>query len=219
MQLVPRRRPTSLPCANALAEVVGGSDVLERQEPAFLDRQHLGDVDRPTEGELDPLGIGDHREQCVDALHLGVPQMVARAAGHRVVPGDVELLEQVDRAVADLGEEVVRRELDREANGVGTLVLLVDAGHAGLVGQRQSALLPGHREFVVLAGVGVRLPGSRPRPAAFAGASIHSRDSLCRSHRQFAMGRRCSSRRPEGATEDEDSALDRRRLRRQKSSM
>ena len=80
------------------------------------------------------LGIGDHREQGVDALHLRIPEVVAWAASHRVVPRDVELGKQLDRPVADLGEEVVRRELDREAERVGASVLLVDAGLAGILG-------------------------------------------------------------------------------------
>ena len=51
--------------------------------------EDFGDVDDVCEGELDPLWIGDHRKQCVDALHLRVPQVVARPAGDGVVPGDV----------------------------------------------------------------------------------------------------------------------------------
>ena len=114
------------------------------------------------EGELDPLGVGDHCEQRVDALHLRVPQMVAGPASDRVVPRDVELAEEVDRAVTDLGQEVVRGELDREAERVGTTVLLVHAGLARVVWQCPGALLPGHRELGVLRGVGVGLPGRVP---------------------------------------------------------
>lgn len=59
-----------LAVADAFTEVVGRSDVLERQESPFLDREDFGDVYEVGEGELDQFRIGDHRKQCVDALHL-----------------------------------------------------------------------------------------------------------------------------------------------------
>lgn len=151
--------------AEAFAEEVLGSDVLERQEPAVLDREDLGDVDDVAERALDAVGIGDHREEGVDALDLRVPQVVAGAAGHRVVPRDVELLEQRDRTVAHVWKQVVSGVLDREADGIRAFEFAaarVVARLAGFLGQSGRAVLPGHREPVVSGGVGVRLPGTLP---------------------------------------------------------
>ena len=113
------------------------------------------------EGELDALGVGDHREQGVDALHLRVAQVVARPASHRVVPGDVELVEQVDAPSRTSG----RRLCDANSTGGRTgrrVVLLVDAGQRGRRRAASGCAASRPWRAGVLPGVGVGLPGLVP---------------------------------------------------------
>ena len=70
VQLVPRRRPTSRPWRMPSPKKSVGADVFERQEPTGLDLEDLGNVDDFAEGALDAVGVGDHREEGVDALNL-----------------------------------------------------------------------------------------------------------------------------------------------------
>ena len=103
------------PLAARLRRSSRRADVLEGEVAAGLDLQHLGDVDQAARRRDDAVRVVDHRNERVDALDLRGQQVVAGTAVDARVPRDAELEEQVDRAAADVGEEVVLGVSRRQA--------------------------------------------------------------------------------------------------------
>jgi len=112
-----------------LVEVVLRPDVLERQEPAGLDLQHLPHIDR-REGSTDPLRVGDHRGQRVHALDLRGQQVVARVGPDPCVPGNLKLGEQRERLLTDVRKQVERRMVSRQGGCPAAAPSLVTYGAA-----------------------------------------------------------------------------------------
>ena len=132
-----------------LAEEVGRADVLEGEQPTWLDLQHLVDSEERAERSDDSVGVVHHLAQGVDALHLRAQEVVAWTAADAGVPRDAELGEQRQRTVPHLREEVVRRVLRWEAEVVrqatGGAVPNIGRCHHRLGRQRVGGVLPGDR--------------------------------------------------------------------------
>jgi hypothetical protein len=115
--------------------------------PAWLDRQHLRDVQQVAEGLHDPHRVIDHLPKGVDALHLGREQMVAGTLADSGVPGDAQVREQGEGSVADLGQQCQGGMLRWQAEVVGPTfngALLRDVRRRalGVVRERFGALFP-----------------------------------------------------------------------------